>query len=39
MAFDLASHLLDLFRIGLFAGHLLHPVNQRSSERKMLLGI
>jgi hypothetical protein len=39
MAFGLASNLLDLFRFGLFAGHLLLPIDQKSSERKMLFGI
>ena len=39
MAFGVPYNLLDLFRLGSFAGYLLLPIDQRSPEGKVLFGI
>ncbi len=39
MVVCIPDNLLDLFRVGLFAGYLLFPIDQRSSEGKVLFGI
>ena len=39
MAFGVSYSFLDIFRAGIVAGHLLLPIDQRSSEGKMLFSI